>query len=255
MITTLCYMERNNQLLMLYRNKKEQDVNKGKWIGVGGKLEAKETPMEAVLREIKEETGYTARGCEFRGLVIFNYNHNPSEYMHLYTCKDFSGEMLPCDEGELRWVDRDEVLQLNLWQGDRIFLELLQKDCPFFYLTLNYRDDELLGHSLEFASDSYLSFEVFLPQEYIEPLVCEFRRYGILQDGCYDDVYAVTEVWGHWTSLEGAQPFDGEVGTHSITKEKLMKFRVKKEFKELAYSIIKQVHPYEQPVINIYSLL
>lgn len=255
MITTLCYMERNNKFLMLHRNKKEHDVNKGKWIGVGGKLEAGETPLAAVVREIREETGYIVQSCDFRGIVIFNYNDNPSEYMHLYTCKAFSGSLITCDEGELEWVDKEEVYKLNIWEGDRIFLDLIRTDCPFFYLSLNYKNDSLISHKLEFLSKNYVSFEVFIPDEYIEPIISEFRKYGILNEGGYDDVYAVADVEGHWSSLKGAKPFEGEIGIHSTVKEKLIKFRVKEEFKELAYCIVKKLHPYEKPVINMYHLI
>lgn len=254
MITTLCYMEKNDQFLMLHRNKKKKDINQGKWIGVGGKLEAGETPLASVVREIREETGYIAKSCEFRGIVVFNYNDNPSEYMHLYTCKEFSGSMITCDEGDLMWIDKEKIFQLNLWEGDRIFLNLIDKPCPFFYLILNYANDVLLSHSLEFVSNSYVSFEVFIPEEYIGTLVAELGKYHILRDGNYDDVYAIIDASGHWTSLEGAVPFSGEIGKHSCEKEKLMKFRVKKEYKELTYCIVKKLHPYEEPVINIHDL-
>ncbi|MDO4754291.1 MAG: 8-oxo-dGTP diphosphatase [Bacillota bacterium] len=146
--TTLCYMYRDDCVLMLYRNKKKNDVNAGKWIGVGGKVEEGETPDRAVLREIREETGYDAHHCDFRGIIVFNYNDNPSEYMHLYTTDDFSGEMKECDEGTLKWIKREDVMQLSLWEGDRIFLELLEKNAGFFHLTLYYHNDTLLGHEL-----------------------------------------------------------------------------------------------------------
>ena len=170
MITTLCYMYQEDRVLMLYRNKKKEDVNKGKWIGVGGKVEKGETPYQSILREIEEETGYLAKSCEFRGIVVFNYNDNPSEYMHLYTCKDFAGELGTCDEGELKWIKKDEVLHLNLWEGDRIFLELLHEDCAFFYLTLNYNNDKLESHQLEFEERKYTLFEVFFLDGPVEEL-------------------------------------------------------------------------------------
>lgn len=128
-LTTLCYMKRGGHTLMLYRNKKKDDVNAGKWIGVGGKLEPGEHPDEAVLREIEEETGYRARHCDFRGIILFCYNDNPPESMYLYTTEDFSGEMRECDEGTLRWIKDEDISSLNLWEGDRIFLELIGYHC------------------------------------------------------------------------------------------------------------------------------
>lgn len=254
MITTLCYMYQEDRVLMLYRNKKKEDVNKGKWIGVGGKLEKGETPHQSILREIEEETGYLAKSCEFRGIVVFNYNDNPSEYMHLYTCNDFTGELRACDEGELKWIKKDEVLDLNLWEGDRIFLKLLQEDCGFFYLTLYYHNDTLQSHQLEFEEKQYTLFEVFVPETHVQAIVNSLATYDLLKEGYYNDVYACLEVQGHWTTLEGAHPYDGEVGVHSTARESLMKFRVKSDFSHLAYLLIKKAHPYESPVINMIQL-
>lgn len=254
MITTLCYMKRNGKMLLLYRNKKKNDVNAGKWIGVGGKLERGESPHEGVKREILEETGYVANHCDFRGIVVFCYNDNPPEYMHLYTCTDFSGEMKECDEGELEWVPEEEVLHRNLWEGDRIFLELLQTNSPFFLLSLYYDNDRLLRHELEVKDRQYTSVEVFVPETHVSEIIRALGRYELLKQGFYDDVYGLLDVEGHWTTLEGANPYDGEVGKHSVAREKLMKFRVERDFKELAYLLIKSAHPYESPIINMIDL-
>lgn len=252
MITTLCYMHRGDEVLMLYRNKKQEDVNKGKWIGVGGKVEQGETPYACILREIEEETGYIPQSCRFRGIVVFNYNDHPSEYMHLYTCDRFEGELKNCEEGELKWIAKEKVKDLNLWEGDRIFLDLLNQDENFFYLTLNYLDDTLMSHRLEIDDTLYACFEVFVPKSHVQPIVEALRTYDLLKEGNYNDVYALINVQGHWTSLEGADPYDGKVGEHSVAQEVLMKFRVKCDFKELAYLLVKKVHPYESPVINIF---
>lgn len=251
MITTLCYMKKEEHILMLHRNKKKNDVNSGKWIGVGGKLEKGETPHEAILREIEEETGYVPARCDFRGIVVFNYNDNPPEYMHLYTCEEFSGRMKECDEGDLKWVREEEVMNLKLWEGDRIFLDLLQKDSEFFYLSLNYHNDDLIGHTLDLKPPEYTGFEVFVPESHVQEIIEALRKYDLLKEGFYNDVYALIDVEGHWTSLEGADPFEGETGTYSRAGEKLLKCRVRRECKELAYLLIKAAHPYESPVITM----
>ena len=144
-LTTLCYLLRDDEMLMLHRVKKKEDVNKGKWIGVGGKFESNESPDECARREIFEETGLTVHECTPRGIVTFCYNNDEPEYMHLFTSKCFSGELVKeCDEGDLKWIKCSEIEQLNLWAGDRIFLKLLKEKEPFFLLKLVYHNDELM---------------------------------------------------------------------------------------------------------------
>ena len=142
-LSTLCYIERDGAYLMLHRTKKEADVNAGKWIGVGGHFEEGESPEECLLREVKEETGYTLTSYRFRGIITFVYG-SVVEYMHLFTADTFTGDPVPCDEGELKWVKKDDILNLNLWEGDRIFLKLLAEDAPFFSLKLVYDSDDNL---------------------------------------------------------------------------------------------------------------
>ena len=142
-LTTLCYLERGSQYLMLHRVSKKVDVNKDKWIGVGGHFEEGESPEECLLREVKEETGLTLTSYRFRGLVTFLCDQWPAEYMCLYTADGFEGEMTECDEGTLEWVEKTDLEKLNLWVGDKIFFKLLVEESPFFSLKLRYENDEL----------------------------------------------------------------------------------------------------------------
>ncbi|MDD7289467.1 MAG: 8-oxo-dGTP diphosphatase [Clostridiales bacterium] len=142
--TTLCYIERGEQYLMLHRVKKKNDINQDKWVGVGGKFEDKESPEECLLREVKEETGLTLTSYQYRGLVTFVSDRWVTEYMHLFTADGFTGEMIECNEGNLEWVDKDKVKDLPIWTGDKIFLDLLTQKVPFFSLKLSYEGDTLV---------------------------------------------------------------------------------------------------------------
>lgn len=124
--------------------KKENDLNQDKWIGVGGKFEDKESPEDCALREIREETGLTATGYRYRGLVTFLSDRWPTEYMHLFTVHSWTGELKECDEGDLEWVPKARLKELPLWDGDHIFLDLLDQDAPFFSLKLSYVGDKLV---------------------------------------------------------------------------------------------------------------
>ena len=141
--TTLCYIEKENKYLMLHRVKKENDLNKDRWIGIGGKFEDKESPEDCLLREVQEETGLTLNSYEYRGIVTFISDKYPTEYMHLFKSYSFCGELKECDEGVLEWVDKEFILNLPLWEGDKIFLKLLDKEVPFFSLKLEYVGDRL----------------------------------------------------------------------------------------------------------------
>lgn len=148
--TTLCYIEKDNKYLMLHRTKKQNDTNSDKWIGIGGKFENGETPLQCVLREVKEETNLTLNTVKFRGIIHFINSFYPDEVMYLFTSNDFSGTVKICDEGDLEWIDRDELYSLTLWEGDKIFLDALKKDDRFFKLTLNYEKDTLISHTLTY---------------------------------------------------------------------------------------------------------
>ena len=141
--STLCYITRGNEVLMLHRVKKKNDINKDKWIGVGGKFEGEESPDECILREAKEETGLTLTSYQCLGIVTFLNDGCEGEYMFLFTADGFEGELKECDEGNLQWVSREFLDALPKWEGDQIFLDLLWQDAPFFLLTLRYHGDSL----------------------------------------------------------------------------------------------------------------
>lgn len=142
-LTTLCYIEKDNQYLMLHRVSKKNDINKDKWIGIGGHFEKDESPEECLLREAKEETGLTLTSYHFRGLVTFISDRWETEYMCLYTASGFEGELMECDEGKLEWIEKDKIWDLDLWEGDKIFFRLLLENAPFFSLKLRYEGDVL----------------------------------------------------------------------------------------------------------------
>ena len=146
--STLCYLERGGEYLMLHRVKKKNDVNHDKWIGVGGKFEEGESPEECLLRECREETGLTLTDWRYRGLVTFVSDQAPTEYMHLFSAAAWTGTAHPCDDGVLEWIRKDRLLSLPMREGDRIFLELLDRDAPFFSLKLRYEGDRLAAAAL-----------------------------------------------------------------------------------------------------------
>ena len=144
-MTTLCYIEKEGKYLMLHRVKKHHDINAGKWIGVGGHVENGETPEECLLREVKEETGLMLTAYRLRGLVTFLSDVCEPELMCVFTADAFDGELIECDEGELAWVEKSDVLALPTWEGDRVFLErLLSGDERFFSIKLRYEGDKLV---------------------------------------------------------------------------------------------------------------
>lgn len=148
--TTLCYIQNDNgQTLLMHRVKKENDLNKDKWIGVGGKFEDKESPEDCLLREVKEETGLTLISYKYRGIVTFISDVWETEYMHLFTADKFTGTIITCSEGTLEWVDNDILYSLPTWEGDRIFLELIKNNAPFFSLKLEYEGEALVSAVLD----------------------------------------------------------------------------------------------------------
>ena len=146
--TTLCYITRGDEVLMLHRVKKKNDVNQDKWIGVGGKFEEGESPDDCLCREVWEETGLKLQSWRYCGIVTFTCEGWEGEYMHLFTSDDFTGELKVCDEGDLQWVSREFLDALPKWEGDTIFLKLMWENAPFFSLKLCYQKDKLLHAAL-----------------------------------------------------------------------------------------------------------
>lgn len=143
--TTLCYIEKDGKYLMLHRIRKQNDENHDKWIGIGGKFEDGESPEDCVLREAREETGLTLTNYRYRGIVTFVSDLYSTEYMHLFTATEYEGKMRDdCEEGVLDWIDKRDLLRLPMWEGDRIFLRLLDEDVPFFSLKLVYGGERLI---------------------------------------------------------------------------------------------------------------
>lgn len=142
--TTLCYVTRGEEVLMLHRVKKKNDISKDKWIGIGGKFEGDESPDECLLREAWEETGLRLTSWQCRGVVTFLNDTCEGEFMYLFTADGFEGELIDCPEGDLQWVNRDFLNRLPKWEGDQIFLDLLWQNAPFFLLTLRYSGDKLI---------------------------------------------------------------------------------------------------------------
>ena len=147
--TTLCYLEKNGQFLMLHRVKKKNDVNRDKWVGVGGHFEEGESPEDCMKREIFEETGLTATAWRLCGVVTFLSDRWPGEHMFLYSVTDWEGEVGDCNEGDLTWIDKETVYGLPMWEGDRIFLRLMEEKAPFFSLKLVYEGEALTHAELD----------------------------------------------------------------------------------------------------------
>ena len=141
--TSLVYLERDGRYLILHRTKKVHDENQDKWIGVGGKFELGETPDACALREVKEETGLRMTDFALRGLIIFVSDVWGTEYMYLYTATKWTGRLIDCNEGELVWIDKKELLKKNLWEGDRLFLKALDERKEFFMMKFRYEGERL----------------------------------------------------------------------------------------------------------------
>lgn len=188
-LSTLCYIEQDGKYLMLHRTVKKNDVNKDKWIGVGGHFEHGESPEECLLREVKEETGYTLTLWQYRGIVTFVYGEDTVEYMSLYTADGFTGEPVECDEGELEWMDKKDIPALELWEGDKIFFRLLDMGREFFSLKLVYDRQDVLQYA---ALDG-------VPMELFDEIREDGSRTGVVKERgvVHEDgtLHATVHIW------------------------------------------------------------
>ena len=148
-LSTLCYIEKDRKYLMLHRTKKKNDINKDKWLGIGGKFEEGESPEECITRELKEETGLTLNSYKLRCIVTYVSTNWETEYMYVFTSNDFTGELIECNEGDLQWIEKDKVTELNTWEGDQIFVDQIQNDNKFFTIKFNYDREKLIKYDLK----------------------------------------------------------------------------------------------------------
>lgn len=148
-LSTLCYIEKDGKYLMLHRTKKKNDINKDKWLGIGGKFEEGESPEECMIREVKEETGLMLKNYQLRCIVTYVSTTWETEYMYVFTSNEFEGNLIPCDEGDLQWIDKDKIMELNTWEGDKIFVEKIQKDNSFFTVKFQYDGEKLVEYNLK----------------------------------------------------------------------------------------------------------
>lgn len=146
-LSTLCYIEKDGKYLMLHRTKKKNDINKDKWLGIGGKFEDGESPEECIVREVKEETGLTLNTYKLRCIVTYVSTNWETEYMYVFTSNNFTGELIECNEGDLQWIEKNKVMELNTWEGDKIFVERLTYD-KFFTVKFEYDGEKLVKYKL-----------------------------------------------------------------------------------------------------------
>ena len=148
-LSTLCYIEKDDKYLMLHRTKKENDISKDKWLGIGGKFEEGESPEECIVREVKEETGLKLNSYQLRCIVTYVSTTWETEYMYVFTSDNFSGTMIECNEGDLEWINKNELNKLNTWEGDRIFVQKIQNNDPFFTVKFEYDGDKLISYHVK----------------------------------------------------------------------------------------------------------
>ncbi|MEE1247640.1 MAG: 8-oxo-dGTP diphosphatase [Lachnospiraceae bacterium] len=176
-LTTLCYIEQDEKYLMMHRVKKEKDINKDKWIGIGGHFEADESPEECLIREVKEETNLTLKSFQLRGVITFRSDKWQTEYMFLYTAEAFPEALGECDEGTLEWIEKKKVYDLPIWEGDKIFFYLLEENRAFFSLKLRYQGEALVEAVLDGENIMEKSYLIVSIEE--QDFGCEGRPDGM----------------------------------------------------------------------------
>lgn len=217
-LTTLCYIEKDDCYLMLHRVSKENDINKDKWIGVGGHLEADESPEECLLREVKEETGLTLTSFRYRATITFISGDGCTEYMALYTADGFTGEVMTGDEdkgadgeGILEWIPKSEINNLNLWEGDRIFFRLLEDRDDFFSLKLVYNGHGVLTYA---AVDGK-------PMELLDIIEEDGSKTGIVRERNvahrYGSMHATVHMWVMRRKEKNAADAAGKSSSYGIS--------------------------------------
>ena len=145
--TVMCYIFDHDKVLLLYRNKKKNDINEGKYIGVGGHIEEGETPLDAVIREVKEETNLDIENPTLCSLIYFE-NETIKEEMYVYKIFSFKGELIDCDEGRLEWIDKKDLFSIPMWEGDQYFLKPILENAPYFEMILKYQGNTLIKRKL-----------------------------------------------------------------------------------------------------------
>lgn len=242
-LTTLCYIEKDNQYLMMHRIKKKNDINQDKWVGVGGHFEKDETPEECLCREVLEETGLCLTKYQARGMITFMSDRWQTEYMYLYTASEYTGELIDCEEGTLEWIDKKDVYDLPIWEGDKDFFRLLEQDTPFFFMKLRYVGEQLVEKSVDLVEQENLKLK---QKERTQKVV--LMNMCMISDGD-GNVLALDKVGGGYTGMTfpGGHVEDGESFADSVIRE------VKEETGlTIMHPILKGIyHWYEGDIHNI----
>lgn len=245
--TTLCYIEREGKYLLLHRVKKEHDLNKDKWIGIGGKFEEGESPEDCVIREALEETGLTLVRPQYKGIVTFISDASPTEFMHLFTAVEFTGTLADCDEGVLEWVPREKMFELPHWKGDEIFLSLIASEVPFFSLKLTYKGSSLTeailnGKSVNADDYALTSTPKFAPVRRKDREIQEAEARALLEKGQYG-VLSTVNADGYPYGIPLNYAFDGEKIYFHCAKFSGEKQRAFERLSKVCFTVVGEVEP------------
>lgn len=243
--TTLCYIGREGKYLLLHRVKKEHDLNKDKWIGIGGKFEEGESPEDCVVREAREETGLTLVRPQYKGIVTFISDASPTEFMHLFVATEFTGTLLDCDEGVLEWVPKEKMFGLPHWKGDEIFLSLIAREVPFFSLKLTYKGSTLTeailnGKSVNADDYSLNSAPAFAPVRRKDREIPEAEARELLGKGSYG-VLSTVNADGYPYGIPLNYVFDGEKIYFHCAKLSGEKLRAFERLSKVCFTVVGDV--------------